>query len=226
VVEWRLIAIPALLLLASSPVPAAGPPAKAPATSPDKVAILLLPALDSTPDAAHMLAPREAVIRHREEFELISRRFDVLGEAVATKAADSPPRIDLSTPSTRDSDNLDLLAKRAGSDWVAGITVQEVKMDSFDGGQFTIHSRVLLQVWDADNHRWLANGTVVGQVVEGGSPVFAFRDSLEEAVKDALAPLVGDYPQSVSLPNEYGVNDYLAGQTASRSSGGSTHPDP
>ena len=52
--------------------------------------MLLLPPLDATPDSAHMQAPRQLVIRHREEYELITRQFKMLGEAMATKRRRPP----------------------------------------------------------------------------------------------------------------------------------------
>jgi hypothetical protein len=214
-VKWRPAAFSTVILLAAAArLWGGGPPSAAMAISPEKTTVLLLPALDLTPDAAHMLPAREAVIRHREEFELISRRFNVLGDAAAEKAAGLTPRIDLGGIAVRNADNLDLLAKRAGANWVASVAVREVKMDSFEGGQFRIHSSVLYQLWDSANHRWLVNDTIRGEVAEGGSPAFAFKDSLDNAIKNALGTVAGAFPETVSVPNEYGVNDYLAGQSA------------
>ena len=162
--------------------------------TPHETSVLLLPPLDATPDAAHMLAPRGLVIRHREEYEFITRQFKMLGEALAVKAAEDVPRIELVEWSARTAGNLDLLAKRTGADWVVSIVVQEAKGDSSAGKMaFKVRTRVLLQVWDARRHGWLANGPHTGQGSGGGSPIFLFRDSLDEAVKVSLGNLLNAY---------------------------------
>jgi hypothetical protein len=159
-----------------------------------------------------MLAPRHLVIRHREEYEFITRQFKMLGETMASQSADAAPEIDLTSLSARNAGNLDLLAQRTGAAWVVSIVVQEAKMDSSEGG-FKIHTRVLLQVWDARRHGWLANHPYTSQVNEGGSPVFVFKDSLDDATKGSLASLLESYPQVISVSPENGLTDYLAGQT-------------
>lgn len=203
----------AALLLATSPSRAEEkllPPGK---VIPRETGVLLLPPLDATPDSAHMLAPRHLVIRHREEYEFITRQFKMLGEAMATNAAAASPGIDLATLSARTVQNLELLAKRTGADWVVSIVVQEARMDSSEGGAFKIHTRVLLQVWDARRHGWLANSPYAGQASGGGSPVFLFKDSLDDATKGSLGNLLGVYPQVMALESEDSLGDYLAGQT-------------
>jgi hypothetical protein len=214
-----LIKVPVIFLLAVSLARADGDNLAPVKVTPRETSVLLLPPLDTTPDSAHMLAPRQLVVRHREEYELITREFKVLGETVAGKAADSSPKVDLAEAAARTPGNLDLLAKRAGADWVAGIVVQEARMDSSLGGGFKIHTRVLLQIWDARRHDWLVNAPYTSRTSEGGSPVFVFKDSLDDAAKGSLANLLGGYPQVTSLPQEYGVNDYLAGQTTPHGSG-------
>ena len=114
--------------------------------------------------------------------------------------------------SARTAGNLDLLAQRTGADWVVSLVVQEAKMDSSEGG-FKIHTRVFLQIWDARRHGWLAKNLYTGQAIGGGSPIFMFKDSLDDAAKGSLAILLGSYPQVVPVSLENSLNDYLAGQT-------------
>lgn len=161
-----------------------------------------------------MQAMRQGVIRHREEYEFITRQFKMLGEAMATDAAVASPGIDLTTLSARIAGNLDLLAQRAGADWVVSIIVQEAKGDSSAGqGAFKVRTRVLLQVWDARRHGWLANSLYTGQAGDGGSPVLVFKDSLDDAAKGCLGNILSLYPQVVTVESENSLNDYLAGQT-------------
>jgi hypothetical protein len=211
-IKAGLTTLAAVLLLTASPSRADEPLLAPIKVTPKETGVLLLPPLDATPDSAHMLAPRHLVIRHREECEFITRQFKMLGEAMATNAAAASPGIDLTALSERTAGNLDLLAQRTGADWVVSIVVQEAKMDSSEGG-FKIHTRVLLQVWDARRHGWLANSPYTSQVNEGGSPVFVFIDSLDDATKGSLAHLLSDYPPVVAVVSENTLTDYLAGQT-------------
>jgi len=182
--------------------------------TPRETSVLLLPPLDATPDRADMLAPRRLVIRHREEYEFITRQFKVLGEAMAARAADAAPKIDLADLSARTAENLDLLAKRTGADWVVSIIVQEAKGDSSAGQDaFKVRTRVFLQIWDARRQGWLVNGTYTGQDSDGGSPVFVFENSLDDATKGSLADILSVYPEVVSVAEESGLKDYLRGQT-------------
>jgi len=207
-----LMTLAAVFLLTASPSRADEKLLSPGKVTPRETGVLLLPPLDATPDSAHMLAPRHLVIRHREEYEFITRQFKMLGETMARQAADAAPKIDLAGLSARTAGNLDLLAQRTGADWVVSLVVQEAKMDSSEGG-FKIHTCVLLQVWDARRHGWLANNSYTSQVNEGGSPVFVFKDSLDDATKGSLASLLESYPQVVSVSPENGLTDYLAGQT-------------
>ena len=212
-IKSGLLTTSALLWLIGSPARADEkllPPIQ---VTPRETSVLLLPALDVTPDSAHMQAPRQLVIRHREEYEFITRQFKMLGEAMAAKVADSSPKIDLAGSSARTSANLDLLAKRTGADWVVSIVVQEVTMDSSAGNGFKVQNRLLLQVWDARRHGWLANNPYTGQLTGGGSPVLLFKDSLGDATKGSLANLLSAYPPVVTVESEYSLTDYLAGQT-------------
>jgi hypothetical protein len=221
-----LVAVSAILLLTGLPVRADDMLLAPMKVTPRETRVLLLPALDATPDSADMLGLRRAVIRHRQEREFITRQFKVLGDAMAVKAADSPPKIDLASLSARTSRNLDLLAKRADADWVVSTVVQEVKMDSSDGGEFKIHTRVLLQIWDARRQGWLANNPYTSHTDEGGSPIFAFKDSLDDAAKDSLGNILGSYPQVISLPQEQSAYDYSAVQTGQPSNTGNTPSNP
>jgi hypothetical protein len=179
---------------------------------PRDTGVLLLPALDVTKDAQNMQAPRQLVIRHREEFEFIARQFKMLGEAMAEKVAAVRPKIALGSLSARTATNLDLLAKRAGADWVVSIIVEGANLDSSAEGNFKVQTRVRLQVWDARRHGWLANSAYTAQA-GGGSPVFVFKNSLDNAVKGSLGQLLSVYPQMVTVLQEGGLKDYLKGQT-------------
>jgi hypothetical protein len=209
----RLLTLTAILLLSAAPA-CDGEKLLFPIhVTPRQTSVLLLPALDTTPDAAHMLPARSAVVRHREEYELITRQFKVLGEAMAAKAADNGPHIKLDDLSERTPANMDLLAKRADADWVVSVVVQNQRGDSDAGRRpFTVSTLVLLQIWDARHHGWLANGPYTGEDTAGGSPVFVFKYSLDNAVKVSLANLLGSYPPVVSVDGELGMRDYLAGQ--------------
>jgi len=180
---------------------------------PRETSVLLLPPLDATPDAADMLAPRSSVIRHREEYEFITRQFKMLGEMMAAKAARDVPQIELVDISARTAANMDVLAKRTGANWVVSIIVQEIKGDSSAGqSPFKVRSRVLLQVWDARRHGWLANNAYTGEDSGDGSPIYVFKNSLDEAVKGSLEDILDAYPPVVSVEGESSMKDYLAGQ--------------
>ena len=212
-IKISLMAVSVLCLLAASPT-RAGEEMLAPIrVTPSQTSVLLLPALDATTDSSNMLAPRQLVIRHREEFEFITRQFKMLGEALAAKAAVAAPGIELGDLSGRTAANLDLIAKRTGADWVVSLVVEEAKLDSSGGDGFKVHTRVLLQVWDARRNGWLVNHSYTGQTDGGGSPVFVFKNSLDDAIKGSLVKLLGVYPQLVAVLHEDSLNDYLAGQT-------------
>lgn len=212
-IRTSVITLSSALLLTASPARAGEkllPPCQ---VTPRRTSVLLLPPLDGTPDAAHMLAPRSVVIRHREEYEFITRQFKMLGEGMAVKAADGVPKIELVDLFARTAVNLDLLAKRAGADWVVSFIVQEVEGDSSAGqSTFKVRTRVLLQVWDARRHGWLVNGPYTGQDSGGASPIFVFKSSLDEAAKGSLGRLLNAYAPSASVDGEGGLTDYLAGQ--------------
>ena len=152
---------------------------------PTQTHVLLLPPLDVTPDSAHMLAPRQTVILRCEKDDFEARHFKILDEAVAAKAADSVPRIDLTRQSSRTKANLERLARRTGADWVVSIVVEKVTASNVDHGAFTARTQVLLQTWDASRRGWLANGLYTGQD-SGNMPVWAFMHSLENATQTAL----------------------------------------
>ena len=180
---------------------------------PQETGVLLLPALDATTDSAHMQAPRQAVIRHRVEYEFITRQFKMLGETMAAKAADNAPRIDLENLSTRTAENLDELARRAGADWVVNVVVENVHLDSTNSGQFDVGTRIRLQIRDARRRDWLFNDSYSGHANGAGSPVFVFKDSIDNATKDSLRKALNAYPATVAVSQENSLTDYLAGQT-------------
>jgi hypothetical protein len=179
---------------------------------PRETGVLLLPALDATADAAHMLAPRQLVIRHREEYEFITRQFKMLGETMAAGAAKTAPNIDLGNLSARSAGNLDVLAQRTGATWVVSIVVEKAELEPVADGD-RVRTRVRLEIWDARRHGWLARTPYTGEAYGGGSPVFMFKNSLDEAVKGALATLLHSYPPVVTVLQENSLNDYLADQT-------------
>jgi hypothetical protein len=216
VVKTGLMTLSAVLLLTASPDRAQAngqerllPPDQ---VTPFETGVLLLPPLDAVPDT-HSQAQRAVVVRHREDYEFITRQFKMLGEAMAANAADADPKIKLADPSARTAGNLDLLAKRAGADWVVGIVVQDVKGDSNAGqSPFTVRTRVLLQVWDARRHGWLANGPYTGEDNGGGSPIFTFKYSLDKTIKGSLGDLLSPYAPVVPVVGERDLRNYLAGQ--------------
>lgn len=203
-----------LVLLPVNPaVRADDPPGPPSLKAPRETGVLLLPALDATKDAANMQAPRQAVIRHRQQAEFITRQFKMLGETLAFKAADVSPAIDLTQLSARTAENLDSLAKRAWADWVVHMVVEDVDANSDASGGFTINTRVLLRVWDVRRQDWLINQQFTGQATGGGVPVMIFMRSLDNATKGALANVLGAYPALVTVEEEDSLTDYLAGQT-------------
>jgi hypothetical protein len=208
-----LITLSAVLLLTASPARSDEkllPPVQ---VTPRETRVLLLPPQDATPDAAHMLAMRGVVIRHREQYEFITRQFKMLGEAMAAKAANDAPQIKPIDLSARTAGILDLLAKRTGADWVVSVAVQEAKGDSNAGRRvFTVRTRVLLKVWDARRHGWRANGLYNGEDHSGGSPIFTFKNSLDDAVKGSLGNILDAYAPVVSVIGERDLRNYLAGQ--------------
>jgi len=180
---------------------------------PGETGVLLLPALDATADSAHMLAPRQLVIRHREEYEFITRRFKMLGEGLAAKVAAAAPGIELGDLSARTARNLDVLAQRTGADWVVTLVVEEATLDPAAGGEFEVRTRVRLQIWDARRHGWLARTSYTAEATGGGSPVFVFKRSLDGAVKGSLRDFLLLYAPVVPVQREDSLTDYLAGQT-------------
>jgi hypothetical protein len=211
----RFAALAILIALSGGKTARADEPALSPvAVVPREIGVLLLPAVDTTPEASNMLAPRQSVIRHRQQAEFIARQFKILGETLASKAAKVSPSIDLTQVSARTPANIDLLARRAGADWVVHTVVEEVKADSDDRGTFTINTRLLLQVWDVHRHDWLINQRYTGQATGSGSPIMIFMHSLDDATKGALGNLVGSYPRLVTVEGEDSLTDYLAGQAA------------
>ncbi|MGA3132407.1 MAG: hypothetical protein ABSD59_16490 [Terracidiphilus sp.] len=203
----------AVLLLAASPARAGEKLLPPRPVTPRETSVLLLPPLDATNDAKETLPIRATTIRHKEQYEFIARQFKMLGEAMAAKAANGAPQIKLADLSARTAGNMDLLAKRAGADWVVSIVVEESKGDSNGGrGAFTVRTRVLLQVWDARRHGWLANGLYNGEDHSSSSPIFEFKNSLDEAVKYSLGSILDAYPQVVSLIGERDMRNYLYGQ--------------
>ena len=212
-VKTALTAASVVALLITSPA-RAGEDVLAPMrVTPGETGILLLPALDATADSAHMQAPRQLVVRHRLEYEFITRQFKMLGEAMAAKAANTAPEIALGDMSTRTAASLDMLARRAGADWVVNVVVEEAKLDSFAGNEFKVRTRIRLQIWDARRHGWLANVPYTGQASGDGSPIFVFKNSLDAAVKGSLLNPLGTYPPVVAVLQEDSLIDYLAGQT-------------
>jgi hypothetical protein len=182
---------------------------------PSRTGVLLLPALDTEPWAASVLLQRQLVVRRRAEYEFIARQFNVSGETLAFLAAQRPPQIDLAAVSGRTSANLDALADRTGVNWVVSLTVQEVAGDPHAlDGNFHCHCQVWLQVWDATRHGWLENGPFVGHDLGGkASPVWLFKESIDEATRVSLSRLIGPYAQVVKMAPVSSVGDYLRGQT-------------
>ena len=203
-----------LVLLTGSLAKAAGQTLAPIQVSPRDTSVLLLPALDATSDAKNMQEPRHVVIRHRMEYEFITRQFKLLGEAMAAQAAGSTtPKINLGDLSARSAANLDLIAKQTGADWVVSLVVEEAKLSSSAVGEFQVHTRIRLQVWDVRRHGWIANDDYTGQATGGGSPIFVFKNSLDDAARGALGNVLTNHPQIISVSQEESLKDYLAGQT-------------
>lgn len=182
--------------------------------APAETTVLLLPALDATPDARNMQAPRRSVISHRAQYEFLTRGFKVFGEKQAAAVANRSPAIDLDSLLARTPAELDRLAKRAGADWVVNVVVQDVDANPDDGGRFKIKSRVLLQVWDAPRREWRIDSPVAGEADGEGSPVMLFMQSLDRATAAALTPLLDGLPKVIALEAEASLVDYLANQPA------------
>jgi hypothetical protein len=73
---------------------------------------------------------------------------------------------------------------------------------------------VLLRVWDATRQGWLENGSFVGHDAGGSStPVWLFKDSIDDATRVSLARLLASYAQVVKVAPVSSVGDYLRGQT-------------
>jgi hypothetical protein len=177
-----------------------------------ETSVLLLPALDLSAESTNMLAPRQLVIRHREQYEFITRRFKVLGETLAVQAAHEVPKFDLNQAVARKPETLDALANRAGADWVVSTVVESAKLELTSENTFAVRTRVRLQIRDSRRRDWLVDGTFEGQAKGVGSPVFVFKDSLDDAVKRALGTLLDPYPKKVTVLEENGLKDYLIGQ--------------
>lgn len=180
---------------------------------PQATGVLLLPALDGTKDAANMLKPRQAVIRHREQAEFIKRQFTVLGETLATQAAEAPPKIDLTQPRDRTAENLAQLAERAKAEWVVSVTVEDVDMITEEAGDLIASTRVHLKIWDARRKDWLADRSYTARATGNGAPPMVFMQSLDQAVRDVLAPQLQTFPSVIRLEKENSLVDYLEGQT-------------
>jgi len=178
-----------------------------------ETSVLLLPALDATKDASHMLAPRRAVIRHREQAEFLKRQFKLLGEALATRAAEASPKIDLTRVSDRTADHLDQLSRRAKADWTVSIIVEEVEMNPTDSGSLAANTRLHLQIWDARKKEWLIDQSYTETASGDGAPPMLFMESLDQAVRTALSPQLHTFPLVVTLERENSLIDYLEGQT-------------
>jgi hypothetical protein len=210
-----LINVPLLgvLLLAAAPLLRSADRPGVSSLLPQETGVLLLPALDATRDAANMQAPRQLVIRHRQQAEFIARHFKMLGETLALKAAGVSPAVDLATLSARTAENLDLLGKRAGAEWVVHTVVEDAQADETSAG-FIAKTRLLLQVWDVRRHDWLVNDRYTGEATGSGAPPMIFLRSLDNATKGALASVLDAYPAVVTVEGEDSLADYLADQTA------------
>lgn len=200
------------VLFAGVSLPAENSPAASKIVS-SETGVLLLPALDATKDAANMLAPRRAVIRHREQAEFLKRQFKLLGEPLAVRAAEASPKIDLTRISDRTAENLDQLSRRAKADWAVSIIVEEVEMNPTDSGSLAANTRLHLQIWDARKKEWLINQVYTGTASGDGAPPMVFMKSLDQAVRTALSPQLQTFPLVVTLERENTLIDYLEGQT-------------
>jgi hypothetical protein len=201
------------MLAMISTLRAEGPSLGAIPVVPRETRVLLLQPIDGTVDSAVLRPARQRIIRLRQQYEFISRQFVVLGEGMAAKAAASQPPLSLEgNADGRTAETLDRLARRIGVDWAVSITVREIKTDPSDGSSFKVHSSLLIQIWDARSHTWLAQLPYVGHLAGGGSPGWLFIKSLEAATGEALTEILARYPQKVIVSRDGSIVDYLAGQ--------------
>ena len=176
--------------------------------------VLLLPAHDLTPDAKNMLAPRQAVVRHRLQFEFLSRRFPLLAENAATQAAATAPALALDAAARLPDASLDELGRRADADWVVQTAVEHVEASPNATGGLTIQSRVQLQIRDVRHHTWILDRDYTDETPVNGSPIMGFLQSLNAAVRTPLAAALADHPATVSLEGDGDLRDYLAAPAA------------
>jgi hypothetical protein len=180
---------------------------------PRETKVVLLQPIDATVDSAVLGPARLRIVRLRQQYEFISRQFVVLGEGMAAKAAATPPPLRLDgNGDGRSAVTLDQIAQRVGADWSVSIVVREIKTDPSDGSGFKVHSTLLVQIWNARTHAWLAQFPYVGHLAGGGSPGWLFIKSLEAATGEALTKMLAAYPPSVTVSRDGSIVDYLAGQ--------------
>lgn len=91
--DFRILG--AIFLLVTQSLSAADRDGTSKPIQPWETGVLLLPALDATADAANMQTPRQLVIRHRQQVELLTRRFKVMGDAMALRAIKISPAINV-----------------------------------------------------------------------------------------------------------------------------------
>jgi hypothetical protein len=146
---------------------------------------------------------------HRLQFEFLSREWKALKPVEPGPFDAVGSRPDGVADSARAADVMDRLAASAKADWVVAINFLGANADLDAAGGFVV--RTELQVWvrDALNHRWLKDEPVSGTSTGTGSPVMVFMRSIDETTRAALQPLLLNYPQLVSLPDEDSLVDYL-----------------
>jgi len=184
---------------------------------PRETKVLLLPPVDATVDAIRLHPLRQQIMRLRQQSEFITRQFVVLGESMAARAAAAKPALNLADPKARSPELFAELAKRTAADWVLRLAVTEIASDESDSAveaKVSVHSTVMIQIWDTRRHRWLDNRTYVGRTIGGGSPPELFIESLDTATEEALSRVLGPYPLTVPVSKNGAIVDYLDGQTA------------
>jgi hypothetical protein len=190
----RSVSVRFLFILAAALLPLAALAGDALAKPLAPGTVLTLPLVDSTPESANMLGARSAVIMHRLQFEFLSREW---------KGLKSPGEPGMG------AEAMDRLAASAKADWVVAINFLKANADTDAGGGFIVTTELHVRVRDARNHRWLKDEPVSGQSTGTGSPVMIFMRSIDETTRAAIAPLLLSYPQSVALPDEDSLVDYL-----------------
>ncbi len=185
---------------------------------PAETTILILPVIDSTGDRPEMQKEHTEFGNHRLEYEFITRDFKVAGPDLAVRSARNED-FDLDDSDSRTRANMLKLAKDNGADWVVSAEVIYVGSSNSHFGKRRATGKVRLRILDVKQNGWIADryfedhkdsqGFLGGSVGTTG----LFRSALDTTLQRSTSNLLDQYPQTVKVFDEFGENDYLAGQT-------------